>query len=199
MTNILIDALPVAVEIGGQEYNIDADFRSCLRSLIAFEDSDLTMQEKMLIVYVNLYGEDGPEDVAAALEKAMWFLNGGQEDASEGSKHRVFSWDKDADLIYAGFQQTHRIDLQTVGFMHWWKFLALFMDIGADTVFCNLVSLRSRVASGEATQYEKKAARRMGERFKLDPIDTRSLEQKEQASTFLAEIAEYKRKKANEV
>lgn len=127
-----------------------------------------------------------PPDTERALIQALNFLNGGKdekEDEGECSP-RVYSFSKDADLIFAAFRQTHGIDLETTQ-MHWWKFLALFMDLGSETAFCNLVSLRKRVKTGKATKEERQVAREMGNVFDVQEIDTRSLEEKEQEAEFM--------------
>lgn len=184
--NILVDRLPTTIEIDGASYRIDADFRACLRIIMAFEDSELTQLEKYLLFFDNLY-IDKPGEVETALKRGAEFLNCGKEDGEYGADAglRVFSWNKDANLIYAAFQQTHGIDLTAVEFMHWWRFVALFMDMGSDTAFCNLVGLRQKVMTGKASKEERQAAREMGQMFVVDPIDDRSIEEIEAERAFM--------------
>jgi len=190
--NLLTDTLPTAVMIDGKETNVNSDFRTCLRIITAFEDNELTGLEKQLVLLTNLY-QDKPENVKAAVEQGIKFLNGGKVDDEESNeKHRLYSFEKDAPFILAAFRQTHGIDLETVD-MHWWKFLALFMDLGGETTFSNLVSLRKRVKSGKASKEEKAAAREISEIFDLPELDTLTLEQKENVEDF-----ERKRKAARE-
>lgn len=154
---------------------------------MAFEDNELAGFEKQIVLLQNLYLEI-PDDVKAAATQAIKFLDGGKESAEgeeETENPRVFSFSKDADLIFAAFKQTHGIDLQEVEYMHWWKFMALFMDLGSETTFCNLVSLRKRVKTGKATKEERQAAREMGDLFELPEIDERTLEEKEAEAEFM--------------
>ena len=182
--NLLVEDLPEAVEIDGVEYPINGDFRSCLRVILAFEDNELTGWEKQVLLLTNLYPEK-PANIQKAIAQAIKFLNGGQEDDDDGTpKPRVYSFSKDADLIFAAFYQTHGIDLQTAD-LHWWKFLALFMDLGADTAFCQLVNLRKRVKTGRATKEERRAAREMGAVFDVPELDTRTPEEREAEDKFL--------------
>lgn len=176
------------MEIDGIAYAIDPNFRVVIRSLMAFEDADLTAAEKTAILYSNLY-LDYPEDFEKAMLKAVWFLNGGKENGELASQgYRLFSWEKDANLIFAAFQQTHGIDLQETEFLHWWKFLALFFDLGSETVFCNLIGLRKRVKSGKASKEERQMARDMGEAFDIPEIDDRTLEEREKERIFLESV-----------
>lgn len=184
--NILTDRLPTSLTVNGQSYKINADYRTALKIIMAFEDGDLAGVEKSILFYDNLY-IDKPPDVLEALKQGSWFLNGGKEDDTDASGLRVFSWEKDANLIYAAFQQTHGIDLQSVD-LHWWKFLALFMDLGGETAFCGLVGLRSRVKTGKASKEEKQTAREMGDLFLVPDIDDRTVEEREAEREFLAMI-----------
>lgn len=182
--NILTEQLPSAVEIAGREYPINTDFRTCVKVILAFEDPELTGHEKQVVLLNNLYDQI-PDDVAGAISMAMKFLNGG-EDAPPDTEYqpRVYSFAKDANFIFAAFKQTHGVDLETAQ-LHWWKFLALFMDLGSETTFCNLVSLRKRVKTGKASKEERQAAREMGDLFDIPEPDNRTLEEKEQENEFM--------------
>lgn len=187
--NLLVEDLPEAVEIDEIETPINSDFRSCLRVILAFEDNELTWLEKQTLMLVNLYPEK-PANIQMAIEQAIKFLNGGHEDDNdETPKPRVYSFSKDADLIYAAFYQTHGIDLQTAE-LHWWKFLALFKDLGADTAFCQLIGLRKRVKTGKASKEERRTAREMGEMFDIPELDTRTPEERDQEAEFLRLVQE---------
>jgi len=182
--NILVEELPDAVEIDGVEIPINSDFRSCLRVILAFEDNELTAYEKYVVMLNNLFPEM-PPDTTIAIKQALKFLNGGREDGDDGTpKPRVYSFSKDADLIFAAFYQTHGVDLQ-IADLHWWKFQALFMDLGADTAFCQLVNLRKRVKTGRATKEERRAAREMGAIFDVPELDTRTPDEREAEARFL--------------
>ena len=150
------------------------------------EDPELTMAEKTAIMIQNLY-QDLPENMELAAKMATKFLNGGSDSEEETSDIRVYSFSKDANLIYAAFRQTHGIDLSTAS-LHWFEFLALFMDLGSETTFCSLVSLRKRVKTGKATKDERAAAREMGDVFDIPEIDTRTLEEKDMEREFMRKL-----------
>ena len=189
MMNILVDTLPKEVVIDGMAYPVNYDFRSCLRTIMAFEDNDLAPQEKQSIMLQNIYPRI-PDDAEAAIRQAGWFLNGGRE-IPEGDEEeddmvgvRVYSFSKDANYIFAAFRQTHGINLQQEN-LHWWEFLTLFMDLGSETMFCQLVSLRKRIKDGTATAEERKMAAGMGDAFAIQDMDTRTLEEKEMYEEFM--------------
>lgn len=192
MANILVDDLPTTVLIDHTEYKIETDFKACLRTILAFEDNTLTPQEKYIVLLTNLFPVI-PTDTQYAVVEAMRFLNGGDEHEEKESP-RVYSFAKDARFIYAAFKQTHGIDLNSAQ-LHWWQFLALFMDLGQDTTFCQLTALRKRIKTGKATKEEKQAAREMGDLFDIEEIDTRTLSEKEREAEFLRLVDEQKTKK----
>lgn len=182
MNNILVDAPPTTIEIQGRECEINSDFRSCLKIILAFEDPDLAMVEKSAVLVELLYKEP-PENLREAIEKGVEFLNGGGSQKMEDAGSRVFSFQKDSRLIMAGFRQTYQIDLQDFD-LHWWTFITLFMDLSPDTTFSNLVSFRQRVSKGIATVDEKKLARELGDVFQLDNVIFKDLEMLEAEKIF---------------
>lgn len=176
--------------VGKRRIPLNTDFRAALSSLLAFEDSALTAQDQHWVLLRNLF-PDLPNDLSAdewdALqERAGWYLNGGHipTGENEDGEPRVYSFGKDAALIFAAFRQTHGIDLQTER-MHWWSFLALFMDLGSETAFCQLVALRKRVKTGKATKEERATARELGALFELPEIDERTVDERETDDAFL--------------
>lgn len=152
----------------------------------------------MRILYPDIDFEELPLDTVEELAKqAVWFLDRGEETKAT-SKARVYSFAKDADLIFGAFKQTHNIDIDTVD-MHWWKFVTLFMaGFSEDTAFSNLVSLRKRHAEHKTTKEERAAIAKMRDIFDLPRTDKRTLEQKRNANKFF-ELAEEGKKRKNEL
>lgn len=159
-----------------------------MATILAFEDNELTAFEKQVVLLENLF-LDKPPLSEETVERAQWFLNGGKESKDGEGGLSLFSFTKDADFIFAAFRQTHGIDLQTEE-MHWWKFLALFMDMGSETTFCNLVALRKRVKTGKASKEERAIAREIGDLFDVPEIDDLTLEEREREAEFLAFVEE---------
>lgn len=170
------------------EYAVNFDFRTGLACILDMESSELTDEEKCILLLRRIYGETIPDDVEVALKLAVKFLDGGKEPPEEenpfADNKRLYSFEKDSALIYAAFQQTHGIDLQKTD-LHWWQFLALFQDLGADTAFCNMINLRRRVNSGEATKEERQYALKLGDAFEvIDPLDALTETDNENVALF---------------
>jgi hypothetical protein len=190
--NILAQTLPVSVVIDGINVAIDTDFRAGLRIMLAFEDTELTSLEKQQIMFANIYPEiplellGKQENIMALLDKAIWYLNCGEDDPHDGAP-RLMSFQKDARLIFAAFRSTHGIDLQSAT-MHWWSFVALMMDLGQDTAFCQLTGLRKRHKKGTLTKEERAMVREMGDAFVIEQTDNMTLEEMEADKRFMEQI-----------
>lgn len=79
----MIFDLPVTLSFGGRSWPIHSDYRDVLRTLSAFEDPDITDEEKAYICLHNLYPdfEDiPPEDLQAAFDAAIAFIDHGNDD-----------------------------------------------------------------------------------------------------------------------
>jgi hypothetical protein len=186
--NLLVDELPSQLEVDGKSYDIRSDFRTCLRIILAFEDPELSAVEKSTVLLKNLYIEM-PDNLDEAVNQGVIFLNGGDifYAIDDNDSMRLYSFTKDSPLVLSAFKQTHNIDLERED-MHWWKFLALFMDLGGNTTFSNLVGLRKRVRTGKATKEEREVARELGAIMDVPDIDNRTLEEREIEEKFFKRV-----------
>lgn len=155
--NILTNYLPEAVEIDGEIYDLDTDFRTGLDIMIAFEDPELTDQEKMSVMIHLLYKEI-PSNLEEACRQAVKFLNCGEEEqtgAAGGESERLYSFAKDAKYIYSAIQQSHGVDLESVAYLHWWKFSYMFLDLQEDCFFSKMLYYRKQEPRGKLTKEER--------------------------------------------
>jgi len=190
--NLLIDKLPDTIEIDGEDFPINSGFRPCIRIILAFEDEELTSAEKQVILLRNIY-KVMPDNTEEAIHQGAIFLNGGEvssEDEGVTPRLRLYSFQKDAKYIFAAFRQTHGIDLELTD-MHWWKFLALFDDLGNETAFWSLISLRKKLKTNKASQEERDLAREMDSVIELPEFDMRPWEEREQEAIFLRQVEEH--------
>jgi bacteriophage gp15 protein len=154
---VLDGPLPTSVEIGGREAPVNSDYRVCLRILEAFEDDALADAEKQAVMLSLLYPAI-PADRAEACRRAVWFLNGGEEDggqAADAAGPRRYSFTKDARFIFTAILQTHGIDVERAEYLHWWKFCYLFMDLREDCFFSRLIYYRTQRDKGRLTPQER--------------------------------------------
>lgn len=165
--NPLIEKLPIKIKVGEEIIDINADFRNCLQIILAYEDKELTIQEKHFIMLSRLY-KTMPQDIEKGILQGIKFLNCGEEVKSTNDSSRVYSFQKDAKYIYPAVSQASKVDLETIPFFHYWKFFYYFLDISNDCVFSNIVSLRQKKNKGKLTDEEKKVYRESLDILDLD-------------------------------
>lgn len=168
--NVLTDKFPTKININNKILKINSDFRNCIKIIEAFEDEDLLDEEKYLVLVKRLYVDNvDDEDLQEAIIKGIKFLDLGEknEDNEENLK-RLYSFSKDDNYIYTGIRQSHNIDLNSIEYLHWWNFVFLFLDIGQDCIFNQLIYYRKRKNEGKLTKEEKKVYISMRKILDLD-------------------------------
>lgn len=157
--DLLTEALPESVRIHGKEYPIQCDFRIGIK-LDGILRSELEDQEKIKRMLVLYFKDNIPTDIPAAIDKIIWFYRCGEvlDNEDEEKKKRRYirrrSKDpacvltQDAPYVYAAFMDQYGIDLTSVTFMHWWKFMALFESLGDETKMSKIMYYRQASTSG---------------------------------------------------
>lgn len=172
--NVLTDKFPTKIKVNNKILKINSDFRNCIKIIQAFEDDDLFDEEKYLILIKTLYiDEVDTEDIEEAIIKGIKFLDLGEEnnDNDSSASKRLYSFIKDDNYIYTGIRQSHNIDLNSIEYLHWWNFVYLFLDIGQDCMFNQLIYYRQRKNEGKLTKDEKKVYISMRKILDLDYVD----------------------------
>lgn len=187
--NILTDVFPTKTIINGKEYNLNTDFRTCLKTILAFEDKELFPKEQIEIMLQNLYGDNIPDDLEKAVEKAILFLDCGEQEEGKkvgtGKSARLYSFSKDAKYIYSAIKQTHGIDLETIGYLHWWKFVYLFLDLNPECFFCKMIDLRNKKKKGKLNKEERKLFIQLYDVLNIDEQPEFSEEEQEEIDEFM--------------
>ena len=177
--NPLINKLPTKIKVGNEIIDINADFRNCLKIILAYEDEELTIEEQHLIMIKRLY-KTVPHDIEKAILQGIKFLNCGDECNNVRESKRVYSFKKDAKYIYPAVSQASKVDLETVGFFHWWKFFYYFLDISNDCTFSNIVNFRQRKNKGKLSKEERQ--------IYLESIEILDLDYKQEEETEESEF-----------
>lgn len=160
--------LPKTVTVGGETLAIRTDFRVILTIMEAISDPDLSDQERALCLIELFYMEPSRiRNAKEAVEACYSFIDMGE---SNGKKSpRVMDWKQDFKYIIAPVnrvlgQEARGIEYDydtNTGGLHWWTFMAAYMEIGGDCMFSQIVSIRDKQARGKKLEkYEKEWARR---------------------------------------
>lgn len=190
--NILTDKLPTKIKVNNNIYDINYDFRTAINILLAFEDNELTESEKVYIMIKNLYKNEIPdEDYIEAANKAVKFIDGGNNDRTENKEKRIYSFKKDGNYIFSGINQTHNINLSEQPNLHWWVFLSLFMDMSPECTFGELIYYRKRKMENKLTKEEKEQYKKIKKLVDLDYKDEESIKARKD---FFEEYKKYNKR-----
>lgn len=140
----MIGSLPRQLEVCGKKYNIRTDYRNCLLILGAFNDPDNTINDAYEIMLRVLYKEL-PLDIDEAIDKAVWFLNCGDE-TPENDTHKkpIYDWVQDEQMIFAEVNKVAGREVRADNYMHFWTFVGLFQGIG-EGYFSAILSIRDKL------------------------------------------------------
>ena len=182
--NLLIDGLPETVEVCGKSVPIETGFRTG----ILFEEmiQDITLDDiEKLQTALGLYfpGVRFATSTAAweALGRAFWFYRCGEDPAETTSPGEdpegdaappPFSYEHDADYIYAAFLQAYSIDLARHA-LHWWQFRALFRALPEDTQIMKIIGYRTMKIPAKMPKEHKQHYQRMKRLYALPRSEDR--------------------------
>lgn len=157
LNDILVADLPTKIRINDKLYDINYDYKTVIKILTAMEDPELYYEEKIEVMLELLYKEKIPEkDLEVACEKAALFIDLGLKENKSKNTKRLYSFTKDSRYIFTGINSTHHIDLAEKPKLHWWRFMAYFMDMNTECFFSELIYYRKRLLEGKLTKEEKK-------------------------------------------
>jgi hypothetical protein len=134
----LYERLPRHVEVNGRRHRVDLDFRNVLRMMDILADKGLTDRAREVLA-----GRCVSKHPCRGLVDAVRELIKGNETKAVEDHKRVTSFEQDAGLIRAAFQQAYGIDLWRVK-MHWFQFIELLQNLPEDTQYMTIVGIRAR-------------------------------------------------------
>ncbi len=170
---MLSERLPETVTVGGVEVSIETDFRTSILFEELLNDTELTNLQKVVQAVEMFYGVQviSWEDRNEAIEKILWFYNGetqkqaikdGEGEADEVvATEALYSFEYDADKIFAAFQHDYGIDLQSIDYMHWWKFKALFKGLSEENEIVKIIGYRGMVIDPKLPSSQQDFYRKM--------------------------------------
>lgn len=174
--NFFYEAFPDFVCIHGEEVPIITDFREYVRLLDMLKCEELnTMQKTALLAQYFLEEiEIDKETVSALTSFVVMDFDSNEEDNEEdeevgnsGSKKKLFSYEIDYPFIASGFLRDYGIDLETVDYLHWWKFRMLFDGLSEDTEIKQRIMYRGINLSDIKDKDERKRISRIQKRIQL--------------------------------
>ena len=148
----MIETLPLSVEINGENFAIrnKCDYRVVLDAISALNDVELSEQEKIqCALYVFYEDVEKITDYETATKEMMRIINNGEETTQEEQqKPKVMDWEHDFKVLVAPMNKVLSCEIRTVEYLHWWTFLAGYMELG-ECLFSNIVSIRKKKMTGK--------------------------------------------------
>lgn len=150
----MIGQLPKTITIDEEEYKIRTDYRIALTIFEAFEDVELNEQEKATVM-LNLLYEELPSDIEKAIQKAIWYLDGGKQYEYVSNNKKVMDWGQDQSIIFSAINKVAGFETREKEYIHWWTFLGYFNEIG-EGLFTTVINIRQKKSKGKKLEkYEQ--------------------------------------------
>lgn len=178
--NFFYEAFPDTIEIHGEDVAIITDFREYIRLLDMLKCNELNAYQKRAILGDYFLDEITVDDDAidALTEFVVMDLDSKDKDSDEddldennsehsGSKKNLFSYEIDYPFILSGFLRDYGIDLNTVDYLHWWKFRMLFDGLSEDTEIKQRIMYRGIDLSDIKDKDERKRIAKIQRRIQL--------------------------------
>lgn len=148
----MIGGLPETLTAGGREYGIATDYRDITVIMEAYNDPELTAEERSLVMLRYLYDDFGSIPVEfrqEAAEQAVWFLDCGQIEEDNKAMKKLIDWEQDQPILFPAINKVAGCETRSVKYMHWWTFMGYFMEIGGDGLFSQVLSIRQKLSKGK--------------------------------------------------
>lgn len=149
----MIGALPEVLPVGGKDYPIRTDYRNVLQVFEAFQDPELTQEEKWIVAIYLLFedfacdddvleaAQDG-FDLGEAMKQISWFISAGQPE-KQVLEQPTYNWTQDEQMIFSAVNKVAGRETRELEYLHWWTFLGYFNEVGEGT-FSFIVGIRHK-------------------------------------------------------
>lgn len=173
--NILFHPFPDTVEVEGKKYRIVTDFREWIK-LSELLNKTQRLSKQMLDLILEWYVDEPPDNVPAALNALQEFMAasdvypvfaGEDMPGKQLPEKPVFSFKQDAVCIYCAFYAVYGIDIETIPYMHWWKFRVLFEGLPSDTEIKERIYYRSVNLNNIKDKEERKRIKEIKKKIAL--------------------------------
>lgn len=155
---------PESVEIDGEQFPVNSDFRFFVALETEVQSDD---EPDVAMMLYRFYLGDIPKNVEAALERMIWFYKSYQpevegEHEDKRKRGKWYDFTQDADVLLTSFLISYNLDLHKAK-IHWWEFRRLMLNMPSETPFMERVSYRtadlSKMSKEMRKHYKKMRAR----------------------------------------
>lgn len=165
-----------------KEYAIDLTFDNVLDVFDVLDDKVLRDHEKAEICLALLLGEQPYEPTIElwnyiyesfihieSKQPIEYDRKGNPMPVRDEDKKNFIDLDKDAEYIYASFQQAYNMNLyQQQGKLHWHEFQSLLNGLPSDTIMQRIIQIRMWEPSKHESSEYKQSMRKLQKIYALD-------------------------------
>ena len=176
--NLILNRLP---QYTPSRLKIRTDFRESIKFELLMQDNKLNEEEKVKLALNLYYNLKDITDIKKAVEDIIWFYKGGKNEKenvdkevkkSNSKEKQIYSDEFDAEYIYSAFMEQYNIDLNSIKYLHWWKFKALFNSLNENVLFSKIMGYRAIDLSKIKDKSMKKQYKKLQELYKLPDMRT---------------------------
>ncbi len=161
----MIGSLPETLTVGIEDYSIRTDYRNVLQVFEAFQDPELTREEKWIVAVYLLFKNFSCDndvlqatqngfDLGEAMKQISWFISSGQPE-KQIVEFPVYDWVKDEQIIFSSVNKVAGGEIRELEYLHWWTFLGYFNEVGEGT-FSFIVGIRHKLNHGKKLEKHEK-------------------------------------------
>lgn len=181
--NILLDRLPQYTKSG---LKIRTDFRESIKFELLMQNNKIDEKTKIMQA-LKLYYYDISKitDIKQAINDILWFYACGKQkinvdnnkNENKDNIKQIYSYEFDDEYIYSAFMEQYKIDLNSIRYLHWWKFKALMNCLNENTQFVKIMGYRDIELSKIKDKDMKLNYKKFKKQYALP--DMRTIEEKE--------------------
>ena len=155
----MIGQLPQALKVCNKSYRIRSDYRDVLRIISAYNDKDLSDQEKVFVCLKRIFKDletmpKDPETYTEAFKAATEFIE--CRLSNDKPSPRVVNWEKDEQLIFPAINKVAGVEVRSLPYMHWWTFLGYFQAIDREDLWGMVLTIRQKKKKGKKLEKHEK-------------------------------------------
>lgn len=172
--SILTDGMKDYIKVNARTYPIRTDFRVWLEIDRIINATDIKEEDKPIIIIRLCFEKDICRELPPLNKETLSCLydfymckKPHKKVNGNGKTKNTFSFEYDADYIYAAFLAQYNIDLLSVPYMHWHAFLALFKGLDENCHLMKIISIRSVDLSEIEDDTRRKHYRKLKEIYGL--------------------------------
>lgn len=144
--------LPTSVNVAEVDWDIRTDFRIVIDVLIAFDNPEYDNAEKWLYAMMSMVVDfdNLPEELYTQMSEALnAFIDMGIKEEKHRTNRKVMDWEQDASLIVTAVNKVVGHEIRAEKYMHWWTFLASYLEIDNKCLYSHILQIRSKKARGK--------------------------------------------------